>query len=265
MILNSWNEYKAFVTELTSKKIELFFRGQTDYRWKLSTTFHRSASQVNVSLVDYLDIIIPEVSYYIGSKKNEIINISNPFEFAALLSLLQHHGFPTPLLDWTLSPYIAAYFAYRDINENEPQCDYVKICIFDYKEWMNAYDQPLDLRRVDQYVSVIRPHSKYNERIINQQGIYTVTNVNDIEQYILNCETLAKKKFLYTIELSVYHKLNVMRELNLMGITEMSLFPGLDGICRSLNTKFFSKEVTGLTPGLLDYRKQIQTNKPSVK
>lgn len=27
---------------------------------------------------------------------------------------LRHHGFPSPLLDWTTSPYIAAFFAFRE-------------------------------------------------------------------------------------------------------------------------------------------------------
>src|SRR5262249_24504589 len=41
------------------------------------------------------------------------------------LAHLRHNGFPAPLLDWTRSPYVAAYFAF-----SKPQHEYVAIFAF---------------------------------------------------------------------------------------------------------------------------------------
>lgn len=246
--IDSWEKYKSWVNSLVEHKKDFYFRGQMDHQWGLKTTFHRLADDLNITLQQYLDTIIPEVHYHICAFHNELIDLKVPEEFGSFLALLQHHGFPTPLLDWTLSPYIAAYFAYKDINDRCPQCEYVNIIIFDYIEWVNTFQQPLDLRNTSvKYVSVFRPHAKYNPRIIPQRGTYTVTNVPDMAQYILDCSGKAQKTFLYSVVLPVSERPQVMRELNLMGINEMTLFPGLDGLCEALKEQFFSRDNVGLS------------------
>jgi hypothetical protein len=207
------------------------------------------AEDVGITLPDYLSQVLPEVHYHISAACNEIIDLEKPEEFSAFLALLQHHGFPTPLLDWTLSPYIASYFAFKDVNDRSPESDYVKIFVFDYNLWRTTFQQPLDLREhTVKYVSVLRPYSKYNPRLIPQRAVYTVTNVDDMETYILDRSSELNKKFLYTATLSVKERPKVLRELDLMSINQMVLFPGIDGICEAFKEKFFSKDVVGPTP-----------------
>lgn len=47
------------------------------------------------------------------------------------------------------------------------------------------------------------------------------------------------KTYFEVIDLPVSERETVMKELNRMGITAASLFPGLDGVCRALKEKYF--------------------------
>jgi hypothetical protein len=244
----TWSDYKNWIGDFVKYKKIYYCRGHAVDSWKLQTSFHREASPNGITLPQYLDLIISEVHYYISAVRDEIIDLRNEQEFGAFLALIQHHGFPTPLLDWTLSPYIAAYFAFREVKDKYPLSENVKIYIFDYLEWTRSFQQPLNLRDTAiKYVSVLRPYAKFNPRIIPQQGVFTVTNVDDMEDYILSRSSEIKKTFLYTALLSVKEKPNVLKELNLMGINEMTMFPSIEGICRSLKTQFFSAETVGPT------------------
>ena len=44
---------------------------------------------------------------------------------------LRHHGFPSPLLDWTRSPYVAAFFAFRQRPVNSDD----GVAVFSYLEY----------------------------------------------------------------------------------------------------------------------------------
>jgi FRG domain len=41
-------------------------------------------------------------------------SIGQANDLASWLALMQHYGTPTRFLDWTMSPFIAAYFAFED-------------------------------------------------------------------------------------------------------------------------------------------------------
>jgi hypothetical protein len=79
-----------------------------------------------------------------------------------------------------------------------------------------------------------------NERAIPQQSVSTVTNVDDIEAYILTKENQRNRKYLTAIDIPVLERNRAIEELSYMGITAASMFPGLDGICEDLKERHFT-------------------------
>ena len=235
---STWKEYKDWV-EMQAKQSKFYwYRGQADATWELNTTFHREARKTGMTMSQYLNLIENgDVHYQICSRLNERFRVNDPLEYASYLALLRNHGFPTPMLDWTLSPYIAAFFAFRECDDVNPACRHVIIYIFDCDRWKSEYLQSTSLDDPNKHVSVIRPYAKYNPRQLTQNTVYTITNIEDVKAHIMANNKV--QPFLYCYTFSADIRKDVLKELDLMGINEMTMFPDLDGLCRAMKKKNF--------------------------
>jgi hypothetical protein len=77
--------------------------------------------------------------------------------------------------------------------------------------------------------------------MVSQQAISTVTNLDDVENFIQYWEQRNARQYLKIIDLPTMDRPQVMQELALMGITAGSMFPGLDGACEQLKERFFER------------------------
>lgn len=231
-----WATFREYVSGLKGSR--LLFRGQNS-PWRLRTSFHRSG---RADLSRFLREDIQLLHKHLSARTRHVFNLQIPDENGAFLNLIQHHGYPTPLLDWTYSPYVAAFFAYRGITNKKAESSdpnaKVRIHVFDQENWRNDLNQILFLVAPRLHVSIGEFIAIENERMIPQQAASTVTNVDDIEAYIRSVEANGKT-YLRAVDLPVTERRNVVRDLSYMGITAGSLFPGLDGACEELGVRNF--------------------------
>jgi hypothetical protein len=232
-----WEQFKTYVSTLEHRRY--IFRGQAK-PFRLRTGFHRTG---RANLPRFLSTDIPALHRHLSLRTTHVFNLANPDENGAFFNLVQHHGYPTPLLDWTFSPFVAAFFAYHRLKNSEARLaieeDKIRIFIFDQKVWRETFSQIVKLAWCRPHFSILEFIAIDNERLIPQQSISSVTNVDDIESYIRYLET-PDRQFLRIIDLPVNERPIIMLELSVMGITAGSLFPGLDGACEELRERLFT-------------------------
>ena len=231
-----WEAYKGYISCLEGRRY--LFRGQTQ-PWRLRSSFHRAG---RADLTRFLNEDIQTLHKHLSARTKHVFNLEIPNENGAFFNLVQHHGYPTPLIDWTYSPYVAAFFAYRAISSEKvaqaSSDDKVRILVFDQLQWRSDWNQLVMLATASPHVSIGEFLAIENERLIPQQAASTVTNVDDIESYIRSKES-DSKKYLSAIDLPLRERDKVVQELRFMGITAGSLFPGLDGACEELKERNF--------------------------
>jgi FRG domain-containing protein len=236
--VTDWNSFSHYVRTLSP--YDFMFRGQSNNAWRLRTSFHRTG---RCDLLRYSLKDLPAVQKHLSAITRNIFTLSDPMQYGAFVSLIQHHGYPTPLMDWTHSPFVAAYFAYSAIENKQARAaseqEKVRIFMFSKTQWLNDQGQIIKLAPMYPHFSVLDALAIENPRMIPQQGISSITNVDDVERYIDHIERGTTKRYLQVFDLPVVERPRVMRELAIMGVTAGSLFPGLDGACEELRERFF--------------------------
>lgn len=236
----NWQQFKKRCSDF--KHHDVIFRGQSKLA-RLRTSFHRMG---RTDLSRFIVQDIATLHKRLSARTRHVFKLEIPDENGAFFNLVQHHGYPTPLLDWTHSPYVAAFFAYRNISSADARGasrnEKVRIYAFDKKKWHQDFSQIFFTNSQFPHFTIAEFLAIDNERMIPQQAVSSVTNIDDIESYIREMEAkMNGKSYLKVIDLPVKERDLVINELSVMGITAGSLFPGLDGTCEELRERFFIK------------------------
>ncbi|OGR29424.1 MAG: hypothetical protein A2X83_06285 [Desulfuromonadales bacterium GWD2_54_10] len=245
IIIRDWQHFDEEVTLLPYRR--WLFRGQSNVEWELQTSLVRLFKD----LTKMFELGRPDRKRVFHRDKHENAMIRQFTANAHLylktlpqkntnlewLSIMQHHGCPTRLLDVTASPYIALYFALESGNTD------AAVYAFNHREFSNI---DLEVLGKDYKKTVLDGNEKgkafiipfepkqTNERLLAQQGAFLVpSNNNESFEQIISVYPNEKppvKKFIITRNL----RLELTKKLRSMNIIAATLFPGLDGFCRSL-------------------------------
>jgi len=162
------------------------------------------------------------------------------------LLIMQHHGAPTRLLDWTFSPWVAVYHACAGDPEADGRLFHFEVdAAFRTiaNTWSNAANalphckdslQFAILARELPVDSVFLYHLKlHTRRTAAQQALVTIANPLGACHVSLLRRHLGAAR-VPSIVIPAQMKRQLMLELQLMNINAMTLFPGLDGAGRSV-------------------------------
>lgn len=114
----------TFLEQLMDTTQLMVFRGQQNSDFNLKTTYQRFTSIPPESGSGHVDEIVN--TFRTNLHRVEPLS-HDENDRAYWLEMAQHHGAPTPYLDFTYSPYIALFFAFNNLRRNGTRTPYVVV------------------------------------------------------------------------------------------------------------------------------------------
>lgn len=235
MAISSVAELSAQVESLfNSSSSRWWFRGHQVATYKLLPKVRRGYSREEERYLFY---------YFYPRASLRHRSCPDDDDLAGWLALMQHYGLPTRLLDWTWSPLIAAFFATQDAQSN-PSRD---ACIWAIEpSWLNESQgleplfPPLNAGMIRPFLEPAR-YGKAKElnqvaaampieadlRMMVQQGAFTVhSSTQELDGL------KGSNRWLRQFMIPGQSKINIAKELTIMGLRPADLFPDLENLAR---------------------------------
>ena len=202
-----------------------WFRGQSSAehglessfdRWYKTLTTPRTRQEIEKSVLDQFK---EEAQWY-----QEFAQVEASKSETCTHALARHYGVPTRLLDWSESPYVAAFFAFSGVPSLDPG---IPVAIWALPLESTAWKEDVGVR-------CERVSALGNRRLKEQLGCFTllrspVDSLNEHAELFAKTHKLAKCPFLYKFELSASLARQALLDLDCMGINHASLYGGLEG------------------------------------
>ena len=242
LVIRSWPHFVESVDALDGWA----FRGQRVAQWPLASSLYRRLSAFCPDRSSWPDrearalrIFRRKAHIYLADQR--VLD-----DDLRCLAMMQHHGAPTRLLDFTKSPFVASFFAVDHATEDAAIFALNTPAIWNATpafapELTRDVIDPRQAGNFAQYFAVNdRPvlwcgePARMDRRLVAQSGLFVVPGqVHEPLESILahydEPSVLLKRLVIGPQLRDVF-----MRELYRMNITHATLFPDLDGLARSI-------------------------------
>jgi len=257
-------------------KLIWWYRGHGDADWPLIPGIQRLPVESSDKFYEHERCITNEFQ----SRASSFLQ-SKPAmnDFSAWLTIMQHYGLPTRLLDWSRSPLYALYFATQDYkrNGNNDACvwalcpgtlnDFARLEEKTYIYHMHhktvedvvytafrKYHRPNNFKSEEEK----QRHERYGHsndtivacyatetdaRVFNQQSTFTVHSslcrLTDVHEKIKWDSNEDNKELLVQIIIPANAKERIFNELFYCGITHGNVFPDLEHVALDIRRQRF--------------------------
>ena len=264
--LQTWEEFEEKLKELQEKPLDerrpeplsFLYRGQENSCWTITTTLERDGRE-NMPFGDYY-LSVYRAKTEIESYTEKSWDVPDPSEIKSLtervepfvsftkedfeawgqagsyMAHLRHHGFPSPFLDWTRSPYVAAFFAFR-----RPIKDVKKVSIYVYCEIPNPRDRPKGYSSAQPEMHILpKQHVRTHRRHFLQQCEYTICVRNGESKWLFvpHEEVFERGDLnhdvLWKFSLPATERLKVLKLLDRSNINAFSLFQSEESLMETM-------------------------------
>jgi FRG domain len=248
----SWSDFVETADEHRSGR--WIYRGQRCHNWSLMSNFERALGGWEVDILNGATIEWEMIRdfrrRYIGD--HSIIDKDT----LHCLALMQHHGAPTRLMDWTYSPYIAVRFAIEHgARKGSVWCVNCEWCEAAAKkivgsDMIQARNEGRDESSFKQMYMPDSVPQKFvftenpihlNPRLTIQQGVFLCPGdiqapFGDNLEAMDGCQE-DRHILKLNLDFSIENVRDFASRLTRMNVDSSALFPGLDGFARSLEER----------------------------
>lgn len=226
--ITSLSEFINFINHTEHQHIShWFYRGHSDSNYELIPSLFRINTKESWAHWDKIE------DYIMTQFKREAFPFLKtiPSSDIEWLTIAQHYGLPTRLLDWSTNPLIALYFAVEN-HDNDSDAN---VWLYGLSSTNNCWEESTWLAKKINLSGNICENVIFplhvDSRITNQSGCFTIHEIPENGQTFTPInETPGIFDTFIKLTINKNLKKHILNELYYVGIHRGFIYPGLEGI-----------------------------------